>query len=567
MPSEPSPRRSATWSEAWDLSEPAYTELAFQAIFAVRQGNLAPSIPANQLATTARRRVRQSKFLVSVVLGILGFGTVLALNPLVTTHFGIIIPRGIFVGAVLAAVFVLELTMLWWTGLQVLPAYLSSGVVPLLASLPVDETTLRRVALLLLVRLFDAPSMACLVLTPLAVGIALGSWSAALLSLPGVIAAILCAIALALYTGRFFVRKVQGSRGGAARAVVRWTYLVLWAIPAFAMYGFLAIAPAFLRYLAALSLQGPAALLDSVFAAFPFPYAALPVYAAGLPTAGAGADLSPLPIAVGVAVYTLLLVLLVRWLLAAPLRLASESLQATGGGDAREVRLETGSLAGAVLRKDLRTASRTPGFAFLILLPLLDAAALGAWTFISFQNQTDVFDLAVAAVVSSALLATFFGPAFFAIEVMGYSYSRTLPLPERSVLGGKVALVALIYLLATGIVVSLTLARVFSPILFLGFVLAEFPAIVAGSILEISLLFRRARKTGLPIVNLFAGAWWAVVVSVPGLLVAGSPLVLFDALRATASSGWAVPAMAVVALSELGVCLPIAWLLGRRGAL
>jgi Membrane protein of 12 TMs len=556
MPSEPSPVAERGWRDAWELARPAYQELAFQAIFAVRQGNPPPQVPAEELGPLALRRVRQSKLLISGVLAVLAFGTLLAFDPSFETRF-IVMPRGLYVASVLAALLVLELTLLWWTGLQVLPAYLASGIVPLLGSLPVDPVTLRRVALILLARLFDAPALTVLIATPIAVGIALDSPFAALLVVPGVIAAVLLAVALALVTGRFFLRRVQGAPGGLAPTVLRWFYLVLWAVPAFTMYGFLAIAPGILRYIAGLALVGPASVLTGLFAVFPFPFAALPAMGANLELSGPF-TFAPLPVALALGAYGTGLVFVAAWLSEAPLRLASEGLQGAPTTARAPVGLTLLGPAAAVLRKDLRTASRSPGYALLILLPLLDATALGLWTYIAAPLSVNVLSIAIGAVVSAALLATFFGPAFFAIEVMGYSYVRTLPVTQRSVLRGKVALVGLIYLTASGVVVGLTLLRIFSPLLFVGFALAELPAILAASILELALLFRRARRRDVPITNLYAGAWWAFAVSIPGLVAASAPLVVFELLKAT--STWvAVDAMALLGMVELTIATPY-WL-------
>ncbi len=566
MRSGPSPATRPTWGEAWRLADPAYTELAFQAIYAVRQGNLPPAVPAAELARRARTRVFQSKLLVSVLLGFLSMGSLLLLNPIAQKLFVSVMPQGLYVATVLGALVVLELTLLWWTGLQVLPAFLAAGIVPLLRTLPVDEVTLRRASLLLLLRLFDAPAITCLVLTPLAAGVALGSAWGGLLLFPSVLAAVVFAISLALVSGRFFVRRIQGAPGGLGAAAVRWTYLVLWAIPAFAMYGFLTVAPAFLRYVAGLVILGPSSSLDLIFLAFPFPLTTLPAWGVGLATSGAF-GLDPAPILVGAVGYLAAIGGTGWWLRTAPLRLAVETPQASVLPDLAARPLRFGSASVAVLRKDLRTASRTPGFAFLVLLPLLDAGALGVWTYVANPNPTDVFSLAAAAVASAALLATFFGPAFFAVEVLGYSYTRTLPLSGRSMLLGKVGLVAIIYLLSAVLVVSMTLLRIFSPGLFLAFVLAEFPAILAAAFFEFGLLFYRSQSKGLPITNLFAGAWWAVAVSIPGLLLAGTPLVVYDLLRATPNWMLAVPVMGALALAELAATAPFALHVARRGAI
>jgi predicted permease len=564
MPFEPLLEDRPSWRRAWRLADPAYTELAFQAIYAVRQGNLPPSDRAEDLSRKARTRVLQSKLLVSALLGFLSLGSLLLLNPIAQQLFVSVMPQGLYVATVLGALVVLELTLLWWTGLQVLPAFLASGIVPLLRTLPVDSVTLRRASLLLLLRLFDAPAITCLVLTPLAAGIALHSAVAGLLLVPAVLAAVVFAISLALLSGRFFVRHIQGARGGIAQTTARWAYLVLWAVPAFAMYGFITIAPAFLRYVAGLVIDGPSSSLDLIFLAFPFPLTTLPAWGIGLSTSGAF-GLDPSPVLFAALLYVAALASTGWWLSSAPLRLAVETPMATISNAAPNFRLRTGSIPAAVLRKDLRTASRTPGFAFLVLLPLLDAGALGIWTYIANPKPTDVFELAAAAVSSAALLATFFGPAFFAVEVYGYSYTRTLPLSGRSLLLGKVTLVAIIYLLSSAIVVVMTLLRIFSPGLFLAFVAAEFPAILAAAFLEFGLLFHRAERKGLPITNLFAGAWWAAAVSIPGLIVAGTPIVLYDSLKAGAGGLPAALAMGILALLELAVTVPFALSVARRG--
>jgi hypothetical protein len=139
--------------------------------------------------------------------------------------------------------------------------------------------------------------------------------------------------------------------------------------------------------------------------------------------------------------------------------------------------------------------------------------------------------------------------------VVAYSYGRTLPLPDRTLVLGKVALIAMIYLVAAGLVLAITDLRISDPWVFLGFILAELPAVMAASFLELGILLRRARRRGLPLVNLYTGAWVAVLVSIPGLFVASAPLVTFEVFRGAAGVV-GVGAMALVALGSLGIIAP-----------
>jgi predicted permease len=443
----------------------------------------------------------------------------------------------------------------------VIPTLLSSGVLPVLESLPIDGRTLHRVAGLLYLRLFDMPALTVLIVTPIAVGLALGPL-AGLASLPGAVVAVAYALALSLLTGRFFLRRVQGSRGGGGRAVVRWAYLVLWLVPAFAMFAFITAAPAFFRSLSALAAEGPSLAGTLLLVAFPFPFAALPAIASGGPSSLA--ILSPtvdLVLAGAVVAYLALAAWSLVWLAGSVRTLQFLPARAPVDRPAVSAAVRTTGRAWAVLVKDLRVASRTPGYAFLILLPILDAAAIGLLTYATPSAQSPlVSSLALAAVTVAALLATFFGPAFFAIEVLAYSYSRTLPLSNQSVVFGKVALICLMYLVAAALIVGFTVLRFFQPWVFAAFVLAELPAVVAAAFVELGLLFRWARRKGLAITNLYAGAWFALLVSVPGLIVAGVPMIAFQFAQAGGIDlGLAI--MALVAVGELALASPVA--LGR----
>ncbi|HKN06579.1 MAG TPA: hypothetical protein VJ021_03100 [Thermoplasmata archaeon] len=551
-----------SWREARRLSDVAFTELSLQAVYAFRQGNVIPAGPSKNLVARARRRVFQSKFVISVVLGLIALGAAGLIHLKVVTDPSTFaaVPAGLFESGVLTGLFSLDIALLWWTGVQVIPTLISSGVLPALEPLPIDRRTLHQVAGILYLRLFDLPVLTILVLTPLAVGFALGP-VAGLASLPGTVVVVVYALALSLLTGRFFLRQVQGSRGGGGRTVVRWAYLVLWLVPAFALFGFITAAPQFFRSLGDLAAQGPSFDGTLLVAAFPFSFAALPALAAG--GTEPLAIFSPtvdLVLGVSVSLYAALAVWSIVWLAGAVRNL--QFLPTRPPVDLAPVSsvLRPTGFARAVLVKDLRIASRTPGYAFLILLPILDAVAIGLLTYASPLPDALAASLALAAVTTAALLATFFGPAFFAIEVLAYSYGRTLPLSNRSVLLGKVALICLMYVVASIVIVGFTIARFFQPVIFVAFILVELPAVLGAAFVELGLLFRWARRRGLAITNLYSGAWFAIAVSIPGLILAGLPVLLFELTRSSGTE-LALGVMALVAVAELAIATPVA--LGR----
>jgi predicted permease len=544
------------WRDAWRLSRTPLAEVSFQAIYAFRQGNLAPPGPARELAARARRRTLQSKVLVGFVLALITMGTALLLRSGPagsTTLASYNLTPSAYDAGVLTGLFSLDVALLWWTGLQVLPTFLGSGALPVLETLPIDDTTLRRTAGIIYLRLFDIPVGIVLVATPLFVGVALGPL-AGLATLPGAFTAVAFALALSFVTGRFFVRKIQGSRGGGGRTVVRWAHLLLWLIPAVAVLGFVSAGPVFFTVLSRAASSGPTTLFEGFEAAYPFPLALLPALTAQGTTGLSLAPMELLELAVAASGYTLLAVYAIVWLLGSVRWVARLPVSETRAGPVPAYSLKPQRPMWAILTKDLRTASRTPGYAFLILLPILDSVGIGLVTLADAPNHAAAQGLGLAAVVAAALLATFFGPAFFSIEVLAYSYSRALPLSNRSVIVGKAALIVSIYLIAGLMVLAIALVRVADPLVFLGFIAAELPAVVAAALLQLGILFRWARARGVPVPNLYAGAWNAIAVAVPGLVVASVPLLLYGR--------FGFVAMALVALGELAVCAPL--VLGRR---
>ncbi len=550
------------WRNAWRLSRIGYREIAFQAIYAVRLGNVLPERQDADLKARTDRRVLQSKVMVAALLGLMGFAGAGATDPRIAHVLAPNAPPAIYVASLISGVLLLQMSFLWTTGLQILPTFLASRVLPTLETLPISLGDRRKTGFLLYLRLFDLPALAVLIVTPLSFGWALGSPLAGLALLPGTVAAILLAFALALATGTYFVRRVQGSPAGLSSTALRWLFLVLLAVPAFAIYAFISFSPEFLAEFTTLSAH-PTLALTGLLLVFPFPYGFLPSLV--LPNAStASLGLSPFNVGVlllAAAAYVVPLTLLAQWLYAAPREYALAQplvlTRRTNGGP-----LRTGAVVPAVILKDLRVASRSPAYAFVVLLPLLDALVLGLSTFVGHPREQDVFRLGAAGVSTAALLATFFGPAFFATEVMAYSYTRTLPLALRSLILGKVSLVVLIYGLASVLVLAFTIARVFLPFLFLAFVLAELPALVAAALLEIGLLYSISARRGLAVTNLYTGAWYAALVVVPAIFVTGLPLAAFSVLGASVG---ALGIMAGLALVELALVLPIALYWSRSG--
>ncbi len=547
-PGPPGPR---SWAEVSRLARTVYDEFAFQSIYALKQGNLLADPDGTGKGdgvAKARRRVTQSKMMISFLL-LLVISSSLFTLARGEAYLGVSLAPSLYATILLGGTLLLGLSLLWMTGLQVTPTLLGSRVFPILATLPLSRRDLERMAILLFLRIFDLPAGVLLVLFPVGVGLATGSWLAGLWAIPGALLAIIAAAYLSLLTGRFFLVRVSGSRGGTTRQLVaRWVYLLLWTIPALAITVFISFSVPLLRGLTDWIPGHPEGLL-ALFMAFPFALAFLPSAAAyGFPSV-----LHPeVLVLLAATLYGVLGVFAIRWLWGSPLAIALETPRVDSPEDIPPGRLRRSGPVSAVMRKDLRIASRSPGYAFLILLPLLDAFVIGLSTLVENPDPASVERYALAAVTVAALLATFFGPAFFATEVLGLSFTRTLPITRGEVLLGKSALIMVIYILSCILVMALVVTRLGDPLPFLGFAAGELPAVVAAALLEIGIILHRAAKTGIPLTNLFSGAWITTLVVIPGLLVAGLPLVIYEAGRYY-DEALALPSLAASGLVLLAV--------------
>ena len=538
-----------TWGQCWRVAGIVYDEFTFQSIYALKQGNTSVLLEGKRgedAVKKARTRVAQSKGMVAFLLFMVIVGGAFALSSTIFRILGQGLPLGDYTISVISGELLLIFSLLWMTGLQVAPTLLGSRVFPLLATLPLTRRDMQRIGLLVFARIFDAPALTALIFFPLAVGWVTGSAAGALVLAVGTLVTVVLACTVSLVTARFFLVRVSGARGGRRGSIlVRWVYLLIWSLPSIAITAFVSFSTEILSGLSYWESQNPSAFRLLLLAyPFPFSYLASVVVYPSLSVYGSLGDPVFWTVTAG---YLLLAAVCARWLRTAPLEMALLSPRSSRQFEEVTTELRTSSPAGAILHKDMRIASRTPGYAFLILLPLLDAFILGLSTNVSQPSPAAADSFAFAAVIVAALLATFFGPAFFATEVMGYSFTRTLPITRRTLLFGKAALILMIYVSASVLVMALVAARISAPLPFALFAAAELPGVLAAAFLELGVLFHKAEEKGIPITNLYSGAWWAMLVTAPGMLVAGLPLLVYYFGERIYDIAVALPSMALTA--------------------
>ncbi|MCL5984702.1 MAG: hypothetical protein M1143_03945 [Candidatus Thermoplasmatota archaeon] len=516
------------WKQRFRAANILYREVTFQAIYALKSGNVFAASErkrGEEGPARAQRRVFQSKMTVAVLFMLTFLASSFALST-GRRYFPTTLSPVYFDGAIISLVLVVLFSLVWITGLQVALPFVSSQATTALLVLPVDEEDAAWISFLAFLRLFDAPLVTALIFFPIAVGYGIGSLWAGLAVVPGVVSTEIFALSLSLLTAKFFSRSVSGASGGSLRSLaVRWAYLILWTIPSLVITIFITFSYQIISALGSWE-NGDPTLLNVVFALFPFPFGYLSAATAALSGDPLSSFLVPLALA---GAYLVLMALSARWLLDAPIAL-SRVVNVSGERSMNSAPLVVSRPTLAVLKKDLRIASRTPAYAFLLLLPLLDAFVLGLFTYLGSPAPVLAERYAFAGVTVAVLLATFFGPVFFATEIIGFSLTRTLPLSQRTLILSKTLLIAIVYLLAFAVVAVLVSSKVHNFPSFVLFALLELPAVVAAALLEIGVLLERAKRTGVPIASLYSGAWWTTLVVLPGLLVSAAPLAVYNYL-------------------------------------
>lgn len=551
-----------SWRAAWALSDTLFTEFSFQAVYALRQGNLLTSRgvapDARAAVATARQRMLQAKLVLStVMLGlILAIAYVLRKGP-------VQIPDNIssldFSMFILAGSLVFVLAILWLTGIQVAPLLASSKSFVLLQTFPMPRRLLQRMAVTVVVRILDLPAMVALLALPIATGWATGSVLVALLMLPATACAVVFAAALSLLSASFFQRHVAALPGASLRTTaIRWAAVSIVVLPVLLIIAFLGLLVPALVVVNPGLVPGPVAYGLGFFSwtrsflpllvIFPFDWTYLAAWAAdtgwGLP-AGPTFFIAWIEATLDI----LLAGTLVLWFQGAPLRMAVAAPSAEARRAPPHYELRGSGLLGALIRKDLRIASRTPELAILMLFPVVNAGVIAFST--NFGNPTwwTVHNLAFSAIVAAAGLTVLLGPAVFASEVMGFSLTQTFPLPRQALIAAKATLMSCLYGIAIVVVMVMMYGRMVNWPLLVLFGAGEMPAILAATLLEVGILYRRTETTGVAPVSQFMGVVGWVAVILPGVLVSAIPPLLY----ALADGGTPLTAMPVRAVFELVV--------------
>ena len=528
--------------ELWRVSSTVTKEVSFQSVFSTRAGSSLPrrgSTGVAQLVRNAKYNMWISKVLTTIF--ICAFGFVMFIPQLGQTvflgtskEFTIIASVSTFLAAVLFFIV--------FMGLQVATSLVSSKIADTLSPLPLSKKEVSKVIFLCLIRIFDLPLLAALVVLPTAYLMIGGSIAGGSISVVATIVTEIFALALTIGLARFFYSKVAGGGGRSKwKTVTRFLFMLVWMVPAFGTYFVINFAEVILKSFASFTqVLGPS--MELLVLVFPFSFGFLVSYvsnlqAASIPTLALSTMSSVL--------YVVFAFYCFRWVTTTIRRIGTGRIVGAVRETVKDTIIRPRRPWLGIIRKDLAIASRSPSYAVLFLLPALQVAVLA----VSFSSFEAGFVVTTGVLTGISMTTLVLPPTMFSIEGLASSYTRSLPLRKRTLILAKTLLAVFIYSLSVIalLAIALFVKRDFtSEILFGALYLFS---IAAASMLELTILARKFWKEGFALGNVYARLSTFMLILVPGYALAWAPMIAAFVAYVLAES-FVLPVFLGVALAE-----------------
>ena len=508
------------FSELWRLSSAVYKEVSFQSIFSLRAGSGLPQggrRDIKQLVSSAKFNTLISKLVTTVFLAVFAVTVFL---PIILPEIGQPVPKEVALPGGISAFFTVVLFLIVFMGLQMSTSFVSSKIVDVLSPLPLSKQDISRIVFLCFVRIFDIPLIAAAAIFMGVFFFIGGSVLGGIISLAGVVVSEIFALTLTVLLARFFYAKVARA-GGRSRlqTVLRFMFMLVWILPTFAAYLVVNFARQIVESFAFLT-QGLASASQALVLVFPFCYAFLASYSTfmkdvnyatlGLSIASSGA-------------YALLAYYCLRWV--------TRTVREIGTGNvARSVRetvkdtIITPQIPWiGIIRKDIRVASRSPAYASLFLLPVVQTVVLAA-TFTSFSEIGP--STALGMLTGISMLTLLLPPTLLSIEGLASAYTRHLPLKKRTLITAKTIMATITYVISIIVLtaVAFFIGKDYFAIAAFGFIHTF--SVAAATMLEITILLRKFWTEGFAVGNIYSRMTTYIMILIPGYIFAAVPIVL-----------------------------------------
>ena len=453
--------------------------------------------------------------------------------------------------------------LVFW-GIMVSTSFISTNAASIGHYLPVSQADTGKLALLAYIRLFDSQMISIIVGFPIAYGIVIylvyGLVTPAIIGAVATLIAFLISVGLAitvmLLLALYFYTRIQSSGGSRLGSLIRVLFIVLWAV---AIVGF-SISFQILNLLIPL-FEGIAILLVPfwylLYFGYPFTMGTFVVLTTGVP----GTPPFWLDFII-IVFYGALALIGLRWSRNFLQRIGSGGVSVSTSSVIHPVTVKVSRVGVALLRKDIRIATRTPGQAVMFFLPFLTMIPL----FLEFMwnvGVAHVSDVFLFIVIPTIMLG-FFSIFFLSVETRGMAYTVTLPLPTERIIRAKAQLITLMAVTIPVFVLIVSLFKPFTnPISFL-IAASMVPVVYVSAYISLVLFTRIVGGGRLIGFDLGQHITQMIVVGLLSAFIAFIPIALFGMFWMTISLvGYPVQFAHIVGLAGLWLGILINYLLGK----
>jgi hypothetical protein len=504
------------FSERWRIAGVIASEVRFQGYLETNPSNLARmKEDPTKIAKAIKSASIINTFMTTMIL------ILIAITSIAASVFGGELANPEIRMAIGFSIYLLlSFVVLFFLNLATTTGFFTSGVMKLPATLPLSQSELENLALLVFARVFIAPVIIMMTIYPVACLLIFGPIIA-------IVAFVACAATISLSIGsligvaKWFYRKTHAADESRLSIIARMAAMMGIVIGMLSAYSLVSYMPDLIQLIVQTSTVVGPEFIAVMALVFPFSFgflASATAYGLALP------PLTILASVVSSVLYSILAVVSYRRS-GRSLRLVTLGGISTGRTrPTKEVNVHIMKPLSAMIRKDLKLASRSIGSAIVFALPIFTVVIM--YPIISIWPNGGIGSpIALIAVEYGNVVAGFAIVIIMMFDAQGASIHEGLPISTKLTLKSKTAIAVALYICSMLILtIALGLHSVVTPLI-LVIPLVQIPAGYAIAMSVGSIIYRVRGGGRVVAMNLAADPAMSLLAGVIAALVGIIPLV------------------------------------------
>lgn len=445
--------------ERWKIAGTIAQEIRFHGLLEANPSNLSrikekPEHVVKQIKRSASWNAILTGFVI-IMLGFLMVTSVLLFGIPGELELNLAISLGIFFGLGFVIIFFMNLTSA--TG------FFNAGAMLLPSTLPFSRSDLEGLMTLVFVRIFIAPFVLLLIIFPLMTSLAFGIVTG-IFVFGALATTLILSLGALIRVAGWFHQKSQSGDESAFSVIIRVGAGIGMALGIVMAYSAMNFVPYIVEFIIFVSTAFGSEVLIIFALIFPFSFG----FVGSMLTYGFVFSLPTHIIAIVASImYVFLGVRSYRSSGRILRSLALGGVPMAVASTVRPIDLHISSSISALIRKDIRVATRSLGSIMLLVFPFLMIFVILPTLFIGYTESTVIRSFSVLMVVGyTTVFAGLSMMGLLGLDTQGASVCEGLPLQTRQVLNSKVAIFAISYVLTLLVVFVLLLStRLISPFL------------------------------------------------------------------------------------------------------